>query len=490
MPSSVKKNYEKYFEILEDYFGQHYEQMIDKSQTPGEIAYKSLKFYTDDLAKSICETFFEDLHNIDWNLIAKHIREQKGVKGFFFNPRTDQFDDLVRKTAMYADTVVFRDPLTCYIENQWTFGKVVPGYLLPRIIAWSVYMLSKKKLILCDISPPLVMLQGRVIARTPESFTERDNVLKEIIRDDVRAFASAIFGKKLVSDKELIKFLISQTTPKKVINSMKNPKLLVGKNGNLNELKKTIERRMVVEDERRPDMYWTMPVQAGRLIGFKSDEILLAEATQNFLGDRLAGINETLLRCGLSDCHPVTNQGMDWNILKWKFDHDSRRMSSYYRRSTHSMVLNALQLEDFKWLGNVPVDGIVKMRLAGELQDLRHLFSSEIDDIKGAKEDEFEIVVDQVKYNLSQAFRKHQGQVERLNKEYIRKYKFDVASLIVSGSISALAVSFPPLSYFAGILVGTGAFETLKDLLDKRRELKELSQKPVGLLFKARKNLT
>jgi len=487
MYSRMKKNVERYFEILDGHFGSYYRRMIENGQNRGEIAIKSEKDYTEIAAKSECITLFEDLRTIDWDSLSEDIRKIPGVKVYSYGNEF-YIENVIKKTGMYADTVVFDEPIASGVQYLWRFGKAPPTYLLPRIISIAMFMLSIKDLMLADVNPPIVIFRGHILPELilkPYPEAETRNTLIEMSKVDYLNFASELFGKTFDSIDEIRSFLIAECSStgirklKDLHALMKNPEILIQKQQDMDDLFSLIRTKAIDERDKDPYIYQRLeryPHPGSAFIGMAFDE---------FIRGWFAGFNKLLHGCGTLVCHPLVEQGLQWNIMKWKFNRDNRTTTGDHKPSKHACVLNALQLDNFKWLGNIPLDGIIKLRQAGELQDLRELFGREIAEIKNAREDEFEIVVNQINYNLKQAFQQHENQIHELNEKYIKQFELDVLSLLVSGSIGALATVVQPLGYLAGLLAGTGGFETVNDLLEKRSELKKLNQKPLGLLFEA-----
>jgi len=154
--------------------------------------------------------------------------------------------------------------------------------------------------------------------------------------------------------------------------------------------------------------------------------------------------------------------------------------------SKDSLILNALKQENLKWLGNVPINDILTLRERGELQDLRDLIGRNVRELENVSDEDFIEVGQQINYNLDQAFRKHDAEVNDLNRTYKKKYKIDVSSLIVSGSLAIATTLYPPISQVAGLVGGGSLLKVINDFFNKREKMKELQKKPVVMLFNAK----
>jgi hypothetical protein len=153
------------------------------------------------------------------------------------------------------------------------------------------------------------------------------------------------------------------------------------------------------------------------------------------------------------------------------------------------MLLNILQLDDFKWLGNASIESIRLLREQGEMQNLRYVFKTELDEMANASDDEFEEVAQQVKYNLETALRQHESELNNLDKTYNKKYGLDVAGIVI-GTISGVSSMHNPLiPSILSTIGGVSLIDLFRNYLDFRETRKELQQKPVGILFEAKKTV-
>lgn len=147
--------------------------------------------------------------------------------------------------------------------------------------------------------------------------------------------------------------------------------------------------------------------------------------------------------------------------------------------------MNALELDNFKWLENVPINGIIKIREEGELQNMREILSKEINSLTFSKDEDFVDIAKNVNYNLDLAFKRHNAQINQLDREFRKKYQFDAGTLIVTGSMIVTCAFFPPLSILAAIIGGGDMVKILRDTTEERLKREELRRRPIALLFEA-----
>jgi len=97
-----------------------------------------------------------------------------------------------------------------------------------------------------------------------------------------------------------------------------------------------------------------------------------------------------------------------WKSLIWLMQNSSIDLSKVVKEKVatrDSVLLQALQEENIRWLGNVPLHRIKELGERGELQELRDVLGRNIEAIEEASIEEFFEVGQQVKYNIEQAIK-------------------------------------------------------------------------------------
>lgn len=479
MSSKVTKVHEKYFKILEDYFGLYYEKMREKKQTSIKATNEALKAYSEKIAESVCDTFLEEINNLDWNGVKEAIRQQRGTKALIEAPtETMKSVKTAKRISLYADSIVFSKSYTRYkkVYKSWT-----PHARLFKLMFDSLSLLELKELFLADVTPPIIVLTEPVAFSTPKMF----DAYKELVPSDSLSIFSDIFGRKFNAMNEVRKFVLGHKTLDRLSTGLEMSKFFIGSprsSSHRYDFKRGVEEYMKTY----------LKAKAGKYGGL-NDPDLLVDAVVAEVEGNIGVTNAQLLDCGFLEANPVTGGIIDWRYLVWKLSHDSRFLSGRFELggvSRDSLVMNALSLDNFRWLGNVPINGIVRMREEGELQNLRDILSRGVKEIETVNDEDFVQVTNEVSYNFSQVFKRHRTQVKRLDEKFKRKYHFDVASLLVTGAISVSSALFPPLAMVAGIIGGGSITKIIHDILEERSKRTELKRKPTGLLFEAYEDAT
>lgn len=479
MNSTLRKAYEKYFEILEDYFELHYKQMMDKKEDLTRAIYRASSFYDEKSAESVCNTLFQEMKGIDWNAVHKTIQQVKGTKALFRSPFLPT-ENLVKRASLYADTVIFSGLLPHITEFQEIYLKAdsygsqaaisPPKLRLSLAMHFGLQILHLKDFLLTDLDIPIVAIVSPLMIYD-------DNLVEkycDINTRDALRLSSFVFGKKLSSHEEYEKYVRRQKNMKTLIKRIKKPEFFESylPDKALEEnLSKAIELEKSVHSHVHRD-----------------ETELLVWVVTHFLWRKLGGSTNQLIDCSILDAEPTVSEIDEWRLLKWRFENDCEIFSKESGSVTSLddlMILSALQMDNFRWLGNVPLHGIIKMREEGDLQDMREILSREIRNIKTVSDKDFVKVGTQVKYNLEEAFRRHRTQVKSLDEKFRKRYKFDVASLLVTGSLGAVSTLYPPLAMLTALIGGGSMINVVNDVLEKRSRRVELQKKPIGLLFQA-----
>ena len=473
MSATIRKFHEKYFEIIEDYFGIHYEKMRREGQTIPKATREALRPYNKTLAASVCDTLFDELNRLEWNSIENYLRQHRGIKALFEAPIGSLFSqNLFRRVSLYADTIVFSG--TLLQSRKERFMSLKPVSRIWHVIGSSLALLEMKNLFLADVTPPIVTLASPPAFSNPETVES----WKELYQRDGLGLCSDVFGKRFSSTTEIHKFILKQKTLDDLCKKIKSAEFFASYGSSFRQ---EVELMMRTVYAVMPDYY----------IGFK-DPDLLVDAILNLMLGMMGLANSQLISCGSLRAELVADRQRAWRFLTWKLDHDNRFLAEKLKLEgfpRDSLVLNTLQLDSFKWLGDVPFDGIVRMREEGELQNLRDILRNGVKEIETVNDEDFLEVTRQVSYNLNQAFKRHGAQVKRLDEKYRRKYSIDATTLVVGGSIGMVSALFPPLAMVVGILGGVigggGIMQIVRHIEEERIERIELQRKPIGLLFRA-----
>ena len=164
-----------------------------------------------------------------------------------------------------------------------------------------------------------------------------------------------------------------------------------------------------------------------------------------------------------------------WHFYKWFLQKQAEQINS------DSFILNSITLDKVKWLGNLNINDVITAREKSCLQDFREILRKEItlsdcnDVTKVAKK---------VNYNLHQAFKKHEGELKKVEKDFDFNYPAS-SSAILGGTISFIGgiASQNGLGIVGGgVAIAGGLTSWIKTILEYNKK-QEIINSPIGMLF-------
>jgi hypothetical protein len=464
---------ERYFSILKDYFGEAFKLAQKKKLESRELVRILDETYDDILIRSTLDSLNEDLSNLNWSSRETAIKRLGGLRAsyigsrFTYFPQSPVLSNFLRKTALYADTVILNDDILLKLKASQSVESI-PKLHLVEIGIEAIEWLSMESLFASDSDPPICALAPS-LSWDPDSnlsFSKHDAILDTVIAD----FGSDLFGKEFISSENLIRFLSEENDFNKLYSIMKKPELFVFSTG---------------------DPFPVEHVQfLQKALQFKYGlKVSPGVAYYYAIATLVTSISAELMSNGSFRPSFVTDLNGVWNNLTWLMRNDNNKIFESLKSklfSREQLVITSLQQEDLKWLGNVPMDKIGVLRERGELGGLRELIGENVQSLENANDEDFLETGRQVRYNIEQAIKKHTIEVKDLNERYRRLYKIGAASIVVSGTIGIASAVYPPLALASGIIGGGSVLQTVAEYLDLRRQRKELKTKPVAMLFDAK----
>lgn len=429
------------------------------------------ELYTPQMIEPIMDSLYDELSTLDWETQANRVKSLGGIRSsylgnayLYLNENSKTFD-VLKKTALYSDTTLVNEPLLSELHS-WKQRGTGADRSFQLLAKYGLQMMAIKELFTTDINPPICYLvPSSVLTLKQQNALE---TTKTFIEETVVPFyASMLFKKELTSSDELFNFLGKFDSFKEFMTIVQKSEIpIINPDGSLVDEAKCQSIKQYYEDKYNKEVSLQNAlflIIRGRFGMGVYDLMVNGKFTSNFFTDFRGVWNNFLLL--LKD-----KRFADFTVGK---DTVSKDM----------MLLNALQGERFRWIGDVPLDKIKELRQRGELQEMRDLLNRNVTDIQNASDDEFGEVAIQVEYSLREGFKKHNVEISSLDKKYRSAYKIDVPSLIVSGALGLAASIYPPLAYVAGVTGGTTVIDIIKKYSEKKQELETLMKKPVAMLF-------
>ncbi len=382
--------------------------------------------------------------------------------------------DFLKKTSLYADTSIIKDSIVSELLafQQRKTGEV-PSFSI--ITQYALNMMKIEELFSSDLDRPICIL-------APSSYLslEKKGVresIDELMNDKiVPLYASELFGRKFDSAEELINYLERFNTFKEFYSALdqstfpfQNPDGVTVDEEKFLSVKNYYEEKYATSFSFSESLFLLI---RGRYSWVPYDLISTSNLTSNYVTDFRGLWNNYL------------------NFLK----KDNELLSEYLSKkavSKNTLIMQALQQQEFNWLGDIPLDKIKTLRERGELGEMREILGKNFEEIKNVKDADFVDLVSQINYSLNECFKKHSCEVKHLDKIYRMKYTINISTLVVSGSLAIAAALYPPIASIASLTSKIGGsysvVNLIRDFFDKKDKYKSLQQKPIAMLFDVKK---
>ncbi len=472
----LKEVQSKYFEMVENLFGDYYHEMkrhgLDQHQfaswvSSKEVFVKEFSEKMESLNTSITE-FWEAFGPV----VEIHIQELEGLKCVFGGDIFPSYrKNIISSAGLYMDTIVLPDPL---LQISSMFSSARPDKSLYYFTKHALSVLSLKKVALADVNPPITVICPN-FSRFDKKTSE---FLFSLVKQDLIAHTEKAFGVHFKNEQHLDKFLNAIKDIETLKKSLKDSeRLLIDTDWNELPLE---EQWRKAEEELKMLKSDQMPMSLGQKIKFTT------------IG-RMGQVNEIIVKSKKLNGTPIIQAPTSWQYFLWKYEYDQERSREAYPELKNIFLANALNHEKLLWLGNVPKEALVKLRQENALGELRGLLSKGIREIEKADENSYRQIVDDVTRNISNALDTHKNELNKISSSTKKFFGFDVTPWVVTGGISIAAASSGnvPLSLIAtalnliGFPSGTG-----KELWTKGRKLLEerskIQRSPVGILLRAK----
>lgn len=476
---------ERYFAILEDYFGEALKVAAKYHfSTPEYMGTLAWMYGNDEVA---LEAFLNELHDellkLDWSSQEQSIRQISGLAVSYMGSssayaRADHVtntSDFLKRTGLYADTIVVKDDVLSELASWKRRGTGVTS-CFDFVLGHAIDMLALKDLFMADLESPICAL-----GPSAEWSLAKNRLINRYARATVDVeilFASELFGRTFKSINELRRFLGKIQDPNSFFSHMRKPELLVNPFGETASVCADLIKMTGCFEERY-----------GRSIPLSTTfDIMIRNTNTETITD--------LVCAGRLQTELATDMVGTWNLLTWLLRRNCMDIfeklgdAVKYKISADSLIVNALQQDDLKWLGNVPIDKLCELRQRGEMSELRDIISRNVREIENASDEDFSSVGKNVRYNIEQALKNHQSEVKDLKEKFRVKYMMDTTEIAVTGTLAIVSALFPPaalaLGITSGIVGGSSIVGTINDLIEKRSGIRELQRKPTAILFETK----
>jgi len=444
----------EYFDLLNEYFGGIYITGANKFLqarriTEMKLAAKIIIQSVDDLNEDICAFWDKNA-----NTVISHLQHSVNFRANYCGTLSplDGYD-FVKRTALYVDSILIEDPLIMITQLK---DLSEDNAYLSRMIEHVFNLIDMKELFfglgdypVLTIFPPFRTERNRqeIMNAVNASGLKYFETLMEAPFSDIGSFFEYMKNiKDLRALSEIIKH--PQMLPKS--ESQSHPEFL-----------QEVYERITGESKVYKD------ASVGETLALKVLGQLTAVGTESFNSAQLSA-------------QMVFDSSIHWKMYKWGLTND------FKQPDIDNVIINSLQLDEFKWLGNVPMNKLLQMRREGELSSLRSLIGKNIYSSTHASAD-LEISAKQAMSNIEDALIDHSKELSLIDTELRKKYLVD-SSMAVLGVVSGL-VSGPlsPLSLVGLSSSLYGMYDLGKGIASMHKKKDKLASGVIGMLLQAKK---
>jgi len=475
----IKKNFsivdfqEAYFKILFGNYSQFYKGMNDARVQPFQYARFISK--QKDFVEHLDEIFPEMLEDIkgfwetSYEIGEVHLQDGDQLKANFAGDLFPAYsENAVSSTGLYIDTMILPCPI---LRVGRLYGLTDKENFCFLLIKHVLTCMSYRDLALEDIQPAIVL----VLPDRRDFNEDYNTALAERSTPFVLAHAQYLYDREFESREHLFEFSSSLTDIEKVCKELKRPERLVfdtdwGRGG-----RSQLERHLSDSDRlHSPVLDGNPGVEVMFTCTGRMPQALAARSNaQDFIST------------------PYINAETSWLYYTWLMEYESLDFKVDNESLNNMHMINALSKGmqgGFSWLGDVPMENILKIRRKGLMEEVRGILSSGVSDLVNASPQDYNNSSQRVIDNVDKAFIQHKRFLEKAKAEKLKILGFEVTPFIVNGAFGiASALINKPEWAAASFAFGTVGIPTLKDI---RTSFKQRSDKlesykntATGLMF-------
>lgn len=464
---------EAYFRILFANFSQFYTKMNEARAQPFQFARFMSK--QGDFVEHLEEIFPDILEDIkgfwrtSYEIGEVHLQDGNQLKANFAGDLFPAYsENAVSSTGLYIDTMILPCPILRVGRLYGFTDKENFCFLLLKHV---LTCMSYRDLALEDIQPAIVL----VLPDRRDFDKDYNGALVERSTPFILAHAQYLYDRKFDSKEHLFEFSSSLTDIEKVFKELKRPERLVfdtdwGPGG-----RAQLERHLSDKDRLQSPLLDGNPgIEVMFTCTGRMPQALAARSNaQDFIST------------------PYINAETSWLYYNWLMEYESLDFKLDDDSLNNMHMINALSKGmqgGFTWLGDVPMENILKIRRKGLMEEVREILSSGVSDLVTASPQDYNKSSQRVIDNVDKAFIQHKRFLEKAKAEKLKILGSEVAPFIVNGAfgIASVIVNKPELA-MASFALGTVGIPTLKDIKtsfkQRSEKLENYKNTATGLMF-------
>ena len=442
----------EYFYIIEDYFEGIYQPGVDKFfqaekigylETAAQIILESL----DELAADLSEFWDKNKDKI----IRLTSNSDILKVNYCGSPSPLSGLDFIKRTALYLDTLLIEDPLSFLLKTK---PVATDKAYLNQLIKHSFNLLDMKPLFFGDGMVPLLIIFPSLVEEKG-----REEIVS-IIENSGDQYFRLLFEKEFLDTEDVFDYLSSMKDVNRLLNEIKNPSILFP------DIKDKENRLLAIYSDIK-DSWRNKDVSFGSSLGFKIYGQFMNLGNQVFNAQELSS-------------QIVFDKREYWDLYKWDISQNKGA-----NPDLDSMLLNTLQIEEFRWLEFMDIEKLNMVRNEKEIADIRSIIRKNINiTVNGISEEK---VKRQAIKNIEGALAEHSAKIDEYSKILRRKVPIDSLSVVV-GTITSIPVSLSLLPIAGAISTVYGIYDYIANTSKIVKDKKQTQNSLIGVLFDAKRS--
>jgi len=452
---SLNKVFVEYFELIDSYFGSIRRHLDEGERSHIELGHKIAGYpLISDLILDTIEEIDRQIYDFwhqNYRYVKEHIDEHDGLKCLYSGDISPlSLERFIRKTALYVDTTILPDPLlnlAYFMRPSIADNK----FYLNKLIRHVFNIWKMKDLILAKTEYPIIILYPVSI----QLISDKERLLNTANTKYLR-YLSTLFGKDFDDEIKLNEFLIEQNSPQGLFAKIKKNVILPNRYRQFEGFNSLLTELNHYKKYFHPMERSTTP---GEIFG-------------QYIRSQFIRVQEHKFFCERFSAEPIYDYEPPWFFLNYDMG----------GQDIDSAILNALQREQFEWVGKVPLSVISKLREEEELEYMRSILREGILSIRAKKDKDLSLIIDQLQDNFERAFERQKSELKRIKQRVEKITKREVPITIVG-----VLLGFIPFigNYLSLPFVAKDLFGSYKEYKGAREKLDKEEKTAINLLMKS-----
>lgn len=469
-PKDVNEYQSEYFALLEDVFRRIFGKTACDFAAPRDFVGEMKKIsgarlhdVAENCRKGLSEIRdFHAKHMLDAFAMSKCLRGMKLVLG-----GTSRFTPThlgaLRQTMLYADTFLIPDPVLPWLEEE----RMEERFYLVQPLVQIHALLHLKPLIDADMPYPAVV----VFPSFERSLMKHDSVTMDGIGRLMMDFFGHYLGKSFDDETEIERYVVDNEG--EFLNHVEEKALFIAPGEKVGApLRKMLESyRKEIRTWRSQEHFETASKVPDGILALQG----IAERLQPqyHMRENADELGAQPMMCIETHAH----------YFKLCADVFNDSLADNAAISTKNLsALRSLAEPKFKWLTEVPIEVLAKLRADGENEDFRRRIDGYVAQLHECKLEDLDSVSYEVNRGIESLLREHDKGAQALERKYQRKF----GELAATGLLGFAASLYPSLAPLLGTVAVAGLSRGyIKEKIEQLRETKEMTRSLMGVLAKA-----